>query len=418
MEEITLTDAQRATLIDRVRTYSAAERDRLGEVDEAVVQWDELSDIVAQEGPLPLDPVTVYKLHEVFDNEAWDPVPDVRKRMDQTPEHMMDVVRAVSSAWHDPEMWDAASVPAPPRTDPDVLQARVTSMFDDLEQNHRPGGAWRRLDPAEVDQAGKVDLSQDTWTIKPSSSEAEKFYWEVESPAPSTAEWSGTVSYDEMIQLLSAAIDRDTTMRRLDDAKLMPLGAELVPRIAGSFPDAGWSQGEDSTFAQTLEYPEDSRIRVWESTDFMSVVEGYTWDIETYDAEDDSWAVTEQREDPAPLSELRERITQFHSEGQERFDRSTQGLRRSVTAAPTTDAAVLRLLEHAEKQDARIAKLEKTLEKTSAELQQTRDALLSVGKKLLPSSAARRNQEPRPERDMDTGPIAEPTTTNGQELHR
>lgn len=67
MEDITLTDEQRVTLIDRVRTYSASERERLGEAHEALVQWDELADIVAQEGPLPLDPVTTHRLHEVAD---------------------------------------------------------------------------------------------------------------------------------------------------------------------------------------------------------------------------------------------------------------------------------------------------------------------------------------------------------------
>lgn len=414
MEDITLTDEQRVTLIDRVRTYSASERERLGEAHEALVQWDELADIVAQEGPLPLDPVTTHRLHEVFENESWDPVPDVRKRLDQTPEHMLDVVRAVSSAWRDPEMWGDTPVPDPSRTAPEVLRTRVTSMFDDLEQNHRPGGGWRRVDP-NAGVEGVVDLGVDTWTVSASSTEPEMFIWEIESPRDDITQGYGTASYDEVVTLLSDAIDRDAKSRGLDNPQQMPVAAELVPRIAASFRRADWSLEEDATFAQTIEFNDDSRIKVWDSADFMGSIEGYTWDVETYDAKQGSWVLTEQHETPGTLLELRKRIAQFHGEGQDRFDRSIQGLRKSVTAARTPEAAAMRLLEYVERQEARITQLETQLESTAADLQQTRDALLSVGKKLVP---VRRDQEQRRKRDMDTGPVAEPAKATGPEMSR
>jgi len=298
--------------------------------------------------------------------------------------------------------------------DREALRASVTRLLDDLEQNHRPGGGWYRRDP-ETGVEGTVDLSVDTWTVSASAREPEKFIWEIESPRPDITEWYGTVSYDEIVALLSDAIDRDAKSRGLDNPQQMPLAAELAPRLSGSFRNADWSLQEDATFAQTFEFSDDSRIKVWDHADEMGSIEGYTWDVETYDATDDSWILTEQHETPRTLLELRERIRQFHAEGQERFDRSTQGLRKSVTAAPTPEAAMMRLLEHVERQDGRIAQLESQLESTVAELKQTREALLSVGKKLIPT---RRNQEPRPERNMDTGPVAEPQTTNGPELHR
>lgn len=301
-----------------------------------------------------------------------------------------------------------------PNVDLDDRRAKITSMLNDLEQNHRPGGGWRRLDPVSGVLA-TVDMAVDTWRVSASATEPGRFDWEIESPRDDITEWAGTVSYDEIVALLSDAIDQDAKYQGLDNPQQMPLAAELVPRVAGSFRGADWIKYEAATFAEVLEYPDDSRIKVWDSADFMGSIEGYTWDVETYDAKNDSWVLTEQHETPGTLLELRERITRFRDEGQERFDRSTKGLRKSVTAARTPEQAVMRLLEHVERQDGRIAQLETQLETTVADLQQTRDALLSVGKKLVP---ARRNQEQRRERDMDTGPVAEPAKATGPEMSR
>lgn len=84
-----------------------------------------------------------------------------------------------------------------------------------------------------------------------------------------------------------------------------------------------------------------------------------------------------------------------------------------VTAARTPDEAIQHLTEYAQDQDLRIGKLEALLTTTVKELKQTREALLSVGKKLLPP-ASERDHAVRPESRMDTGPIAEPSTSSPQ----
>lgn len=84
-----------------------------------------------------------------------------------------------------------------------------------------------------------------------------------------------------------------------------------------------------------------------------------------------------------------------------------------VTAARTPEEATQHLAKYAQDQDLRIGKLETLLTTTVMELKQTREALLSVGKKLLPP-ASERDRAARPESRMDTGPIAEPSTSSPQ----
>jgi len=251
-------------------------------------------------------------------------------------------------------LMEAPQGEAPKREAEEPVAARLVDLIQDRE---RPGGGWAREESPDRSQQW-IDLNdEEEILVHEALGQPGLVHWEwSERRSQEIREW-GTGSPEEVRARIVELIDERTDPARFGTdnttAEVFPTAAGLVARVGAVRAEAErWHRSTSNTYAQVLEFTERARMQVWDEADEMGPIEGYTWQVEEWDA--GRWRLVEEMDSPEVPSVVTARIVAFR----DRYD-----VARPVLAV-------------------RVAELESRVSSSEAVQSQTRSALVSVARRL------------------------------------